>query len=352
MSGPPYWKQVGGTTLTVGTTPIGGGVAYGVLREDSSQNIAADSQLLFGSAAAGHGLQIAPTAAATTAVPILRTLQALNAVGVSFPGVVHAFTGGATAAAGTNLFSVTLDAANMLILKKDGSLTTVNGSSASPSIRLRESDATGLYSSQAGAITFASSGSLLAELQANASFYIVSNSATFVLGASNNAGISWAAASTIAIGSGAAGNASGTLQLTNLVTTATSSTGTAAIIDGSNVLRPLTSSRRFKKNDAPWSASAGQLSSFFKLSASTWDYEDHKKRVVLDGMTLRTEGENREGVKGVLGFIAEEMHDAGLTEMLNYDADGLPYSLREHGVLAYMHAALKNHETRLAKAGY
>lgn len=141
-------------------------------------------------------------------------------------------------------------------------------------------------------------------------------------------------------------------SLVNLTTTATSSTGTAAIIDGSNVLRPLTSSRAFKKNIVTWTPTDQQIGAFLAVKTSVFDYEDHNRKLKYSGgMTLTLSGEDRAGVRGVLGFIVEDLHDAGVTEVLNYDSDGKPYSLREHGVLAYHHEALRSIEQRLSNAG-
>lgn len=103
--------------MTVGTTAISGGVAYAVLREDGSQNLAASSGLLFGGAAAGTGLQIA-AGTATTAVQALDLTQTWNAGGVTFTGIKLNVTNTASAAAsmlidlqrgGTSQFKVLYD---------------------------------------------------------------------------------------------------------------------------------------------------------------------------------------------------------------------------------------------------
>lgn len=141
-------------------------------------------------------------------------------------------------------------------------------------------------------------------------------------------------------------------------TSASASTGTAVIIDGSNILRPLTSSLRFKENVAELSPVAFSLTAFLGLSPIRFDYKDQFRTVkeVVERKNPTTglmeeetiyEGEDLPGIKGVLGFSAEAMHDAGLNDLVNYDKDGLPYSLRDHGIMAYMHAALVNMKAEL-----
>lgn len=126
-----------------------------------------------------------------------------------------------------------------------------------------------------------------------------------------------------------AANASGSLILTNLTTTATSSTGTAAIIDGSNVLRPLTSSLRFKRNVREWHPSADVMSAFLSLNPIRWDHKDN-------------------GVKNVVGFSAEGL--AGISaDLVNFDKDGLPYSNREHAILVVMHEILRKQQAEISE---
>lgn len=115
-------------------------------------------------------------------------------------------------------------------------------------------------------------------------------------------------------------------SVTTLTTSATSGTGTAAIIDGSSVLRPLTSSLRFKKNVRAWTPSDADLDRFLSVDPIVWDYKDGD-------------------FKDVLGFGAE--HLAGVnSELVNFDKDGRPYSNRDHAIMAYLHAAVRRLEAR------
>lgn len=170
------------------------------------------------------------------------------------------------------------------------------------------------------------------------------------------AGFSYVSSGVLGIGAACtAGSITGGLSLTNLTTAATSSTGTAAIIDGSNILRPLTSSERFKANiRRDWTPSEKQTTAFLSIAPILFDYRDQKSEMVEveadvanDDGSMRKEkrmekrGEDRVGVKNVLGFSAEELNAAGLTDVINYDADGKPLSLREHALHAYTHAILK-----------
>lgn len=154
------------------------------------------------------------------------------------------------------------------------------------------------------------------------------------------------------------GVVTGTLAVSSTISTvATSSTGTAVILDGSNILRPLTSSERFKANvRRGWSPTDKQAQAFLSLSPIVFDYKDQtsttvqKQVTALDGaksMQSVTTGENLVGVKNVLGFSAEEMNAVGLSDMLNYDDKGLPLSLREHGVLAFMQTILKSQQAQI-----
>lgn len=107
-----------------------------------------------------------------------------------------------------------------------------------------------------------------------------------------------------------------------LTTTATSSTGTAVILDGSNRLRPLTSSERFKNvTQRGWAPSDDEIDSFLAVAPMVWDYKEN-------------------GVKDVLGFSAEDLAKVNV-HLINKDREGLPYSNREHAIMAYQHAILR-----------
>lgn len=296
-----------------------------------------------------------------------RWTQTWNNSGVTFTGYNYSITdqaanaGSAAASIHTNWAGGTAGTTSLMSLTKTGALLFADaylyrGGSLEFYIGSATNNfggylkARGLYATPSGTNNLGIAiGQTDGTLQLGASGLLGFGGTTAISALTTN--ISQASSGVLQIGTSTAGTA-GSLSLTNLTTAATSSTGTAAILDGSNVLRPLTSSRAFKKNIKSWAPTASQIGAFLNLPESMYDYEDHSSNVVLDGMRLCTVGEEREGVKGVLGFIAEDIHDAGLAEMLNYDDSGKPYSLREHGLAAYMHAALKNHEARLVKAGF
>ncbi len=161
----------------------------------------------------------------------------------------------------------------------------------------------------------------------------------------------------LTLANGGAVSIPGTLAVTSTISTgATSSTGTAVIIDGSNILRPLTSSERFKNIvQRDWTA-ARQQQDFLAISPIVFDYKDEMQVEVDEEFTNESgekasrkvrRGENRIGEKGVLGFSAEDAHAKGLTYLLNYDKEGKPYSFRDPAIMAYQHSALQDHERRL-----
>ena len=111
----------------------------------------------------------------------------------------------------------------------------------------------------------------------------------------------------------------------------TASTGTAIIIDGSNIIRPLTSSEKFKSViQRGWTLTDKQRSDFLALSPITFNYDSDT------------------GKKDpVLGFSAEEIAASKIPFLLNYDAKGAPYSIREHAFIAYLMDTVKNQEARI-----
>lgn len=117
----------------------------------------------------------------------------------------------------------------------------------------------------------------------------------------------------------------GLLTAGDISTSASSGTGTAVIIDGSSVLRPLTSSERDKNVSARnWEATLNEMENFLALSSILFDYPD-------------------DIAKDVLGFSAEEAEATGVSrELINRGNDGLPVSIREHAFLAYQHAIIRN----------
>lgn len=92
----------GGGGLSIGSA-VSGGTAYAVLREDSAQNLAGDSSLLFGGAAAGTGLSVV-AGTAVTSVNALTITQTTGASGDSAKALSITHTIGATASASTSIF--------------------------------------------------------------------------------------------------------------------------------------------------------------------------------------------------------------------------------------------------------
>ena len=153
----------------------------------------------------------------------------------------------------------------------------------------------------------------------------------------------------------------GTLAVTSTISTgATSSTGTAVILDGSNILRPLTSSERFKiVTQRAWEPEKAKLQAFLDFTPIVFDRKNTEREEVSevtysDGiLTLQTsmQGEDLLGIKNILGFSAEEADGLGLSDLLNYDAAGLPYSFRDQAVMAYQQAAIRSLDQRLKSLG-
>ena len=116
--------------------------------------------------------------------------------------------------------------------------------------------------------------------------------------------------------------AAGGLAVTGTIsTTATSGTGTAVIIDGSSILRPLTSSERFKTITEPnWQPSDAQIAAFLAVSPMVSHYTDND-------------------FGPMEGFSAERLAKVDPL-LVNMDKNGKPYSLREHAILAYQHAII------------
>jgi len=114
-------------------------------------------------------------------------------------------------------------------------------------------------------------------------------------------------------------------------TTATSSTGTAVIIDGSNVLRPLTSSLRFKENVREWHPNTQAINAFLSLKPIRWDYKEN-------------------GARDVVGFSAESLATVD-PELVNYDNEGKPYSNREAAMVSYLFEIVKKQEKAITEQG-
>ncbi len=125
-----------------------------------------------------------------------------------------------------------------------------------------------------------------------------------------------------------------TSSVTNgLVVPMTATTGTATVLDGSNVIRTLTSSARDKEHLASWVVSADALARFVTLSPKLWDYKGQKS--------------------GAAGFISEDLEGLGIlnaygtSPLINYNKDGLPESNRDYALIGLQHLVLQNHESRI-----
>lgn len=95
-------------------------------------------------------------------------------------------------------------------------------------------EATGIYSATGNDVSIASSGTRNFAFQANAAMFLLSNSASLIFGASNNASLSWAAASTLRVGDGGV-NANGTISAAAYV-----SGGSAGVDFGPSVVTSIT----------------------------------------------------------------------------------------------------------------
>ena len=93
----------------------------------------------------------------------------------------------------------------------------------------------------------------------------------------------------------------------------------------------MTSSRRYKRNIADWSA-------------------DHEAVLALQPRTWQAntpmEGEDPES--WFVGFVAEEVHELGLTELVQYDEDGRPDALHYATFSVAQQAVLRKHEEEIA----
>ena len=134
-------------------------------------------------------------------------------------------------------------------------------------------------------------------------------------------------------------------------------TGTTLILDGSNVIRALTSSERFKDvTDRNWQPAKNKHTAFLDVAPIVFDYKEAQPYEVVEDYTDEQgnparrrvmKGGYRPAIAGVLGFSAETFYEAGLTELVNLDEKGLPYSLRDQAIAAYHHASLRDHEARI-----
>ena len=93
----------------------------------------------------------------------------------------------------------------------------------------------------------------------------------------------------------------------------------------------MTSSRRYKRNITDWSADPEAV---LALQPRTWQASNP------------LEGDDPEA--WFVGFVAEEVHDLGLTELVQYDEDGEPDALHYATFSVAQQAVLQKHEEEIA----
>lgn len=196
-------------SIVVGN-PVTGGAAYAVLREDGSQNLAADSSLLFGSAAAGHGLQIAPGTAVTDVPSLLITRTNNNAAVATGVDINQIDT---LSSAGYIPFQLRNGATGLFQVGKAGIVSAAAGSSTVPSFSFIGDLTTGLARQAAGVPSIVGAGS---ELVRFTSTFIYVLPTQILLGSSGDLGLNRTGVSTMSLGNNTPGNTSGTLQLATL----------------------------------------------------------------------------------------------------------------------------------------
>lgn len=114
------------------------------------------------------------------------------------------------------------------------------------------------------------------------------------------------------------------LEVTNLVT----GTGTALVWDSSSMeIRRNTSSRRYKDQIEPWQ---DDFSKILSLEPKQYVRKEHP--------------EVRE-----VGYIAEELDQAGLSAATVYDAQGRPEAIDYGRLMIYANGVLKDHQEKIRK---
>ena len=93
----------------------------------------------------------------------------------------------------------------------------------------------------------------------------------------------------------------------------------------------MTSSRRYKRNIVDWSADPEAV---LALQPRTWQASNP------------LEGDDPEA--WFVGFVAEEVHELGLTELVQYDEDGRPDALHYATFSVAQQAVLRKHEEEIA----
>ena len=104
-------------------------------------------------------------------------------------------------------------------------------------------------------------------------------------------------------------------------------TGTTVVVDGSNNIRPLSSSERFKEDVEPWQLHDDELDAFLAAVPKHWNYIGEES--------------------GALGFTSEQL-DAlptrnryGRSPFVNYDINGRVTSNRDFAILAAQHQLIQ-----------
>ena len=93
----------------------------------------------------------------------------------------------------------------------------------------------------------------------------------------------------------------------------------------------MTSSRRYKENIRDWGADPEAV---LALQPRTWQASNP------------LEGDDPEA--WFVGFVAEEVHDLGLTELVQYDEEGKPDALHYATFSVAQQAVLRKHEEEIA----
>lgn len=104
----------------------------------------------------------------------------------------------------------------------------------------------------------------------------------------------------------------------------TSSSGTDLVADSSGNFFLKSSSARFKKNIVDYSVD-------FK---NILNVRPVKFQYIATGVSD-------------IGFIAEEFEKLGLTDLLNYDKNGRPFSIKYHEISLYLIEVIKDHQKKI-----
>lgn len=108
-----------------------------------------------------------------------------------------------------------------------------------------------------------------------------------------------------------------------------SGTGSAVVRRPDGMLVVSTSSRRFKENIKPFH---GDFARILELEPVSFTRPDAPNELEI-------------------GYIAEDLHAMGLTQLLTYDQQGLPYSIHYDKICIYLTQLLKDHQARLKDLG-